>query len=201
MTDFALEHLCAVSTKRFKFVLLLFKLYLPLLIFIFFYFKLLWLSFSVRSKVSREPCKLINAVKNTLIRCFTVYMTVTKGSASSCRIWQLALKMTVVRLSPALAPCAAQPPVILCTWNVLASLQMASVNAADRGITISHNFLLSAADALCQTLKWTIIICHFFLRLPETWMQTKLFKDQEPSQESDCHTSLVSFDLSDPEMC
>lgn len=88
-----------------------------------------------------------------LIRCFTVYLTVTNNSASSCQSWQPLVKMTVLRLRTALAPFAALPLVIVRSWNVLASLQMASVNAADRGITIFHNFWLPMADARCQTLK------------------------------------------------
>ena len=54
---------------------------------------------------------------------------------------------------PALAPHTDLPPVILCTWKALASLWMASVNAADRGITSSHNFWLPMADACCQTVE------------------------------------------------
>lgn len=45
------------------------------------------------------------------------------------------------------------PPVIVYTWKVWASLWMASVNAADRGITSSHNFWLLVADACCQTVQ------------------------------------------------
>lgn len=45
------------------------------------------------------------------------------------------------------------PPVIVRSWKVLVSLQMASVNAADRGITSSHNFCGPMADACCQTVK------------------------------------------------
>ncbi len=57
------------------------------------------------------------------------------------------------QVRPALAPHTDLPPVIVHTWKVLASLWMASVNDADRGITSSHNFWLPMADACCQTVE------------------------------------------------
>lgn len=130
------------------------------------------------------------------MRCSTVFLTVTNVSASSCRSRQLLVKMTVLELRPALAPLAALPLVIVRSWNVLASLHTASVNAADRSITISRNFWLSIADARCQTLKRSSYHLSLLLWLPQTWMQTSPSSEQKLSQESDGHTSPASNHLS-----
>lgn len=70
--------------------------------------------------------------------------------------------------SPALAP------VIRLTLEVLASLWMTSVNAADRGATSSHHFCFPMADACCQTAEKLLSFVTFPLQLPQTWTPTNL---------------------------
>lgn len=142
-------------------------------------------------------CDLINTVSKCIDQVCHCLPDSDRKLGLRLSGWQLLVKMTVLRLFPALAPHTDLLPVIVRTWKVLGSLWMVSVNAADRGITSSHNF--GSQWQMLPARQWrSSYHLSLFLWLPQTWTPISLSSDHQTLRgvwwsHSNCQPSFVKW--------
>lgn len=142
-------------------------------------------------------CDLINTVSKCIDQVCHCLPDSDRKLGLRLSGWRLLVKMTVLRLFPALAPHTDLLPVIVHTWKVLGSLWMASVNAADRGITSSHNF--GSQWQMLPARQWrSSYHLSLFLWLPQTWTPISLSSDYQTLRgvwwsHSNCQPSFVKW--------